>query len=79
MLIRLTMKSADCVDQAVSDTVEDELCFLGKVYTDEDYHDTLDEIKEKVNNALSKWIRGQEYLTVIVDTETDTCSVVPNK
>lgn len=78
MLIRLTMKSADCVDQAVSDTVSDELCCLGKVYSDEDYYETLDEIKEKVNNAVSKWIRCQEYLTVIIDTETNTCSVVPN-
>lgn len=73
------MKNADCVDQAISDTVDDEMSFLGMNHSDLDYYDTSHEIKKNVNDAVSKWVKSLEYLTVIIDTEKDTCTVVPNK
>lgn len=57
MIIRLTFKTPDAVDDAIADLDEDS--------------------KDIAKNVISKWVEYGEYIRVDVDTEKQTCTVLP--
>lgn len=67
MKLNVTMKCPDAVDMAIQDAtqnIEDE--------------EARYEAKEKAEKVCRRFFEYGEYLTVEVDTETGTCTVVPN-
>jgi hypothetical protein len=58
-IVKITMKSPDCLYDATDDLSEEDT--------------------EKFNKIYDKWIEYGEYLTIEIDTEKETCIVVPNK
>jgi len=39
--------------------------------------DIAEDDREEVRQACGKWVRYGEYITVEVDTEAGTCTVIP--
>ena len=72
MKVRLTFKTPDVIDYAISDALP-ECPEDFEEATDMDREDMRDEIKD----ACKKWVRCEEYLTVEIDTETGTCTPIP--
>lgn len=76
MKIRVTMKDPDSLYDAVRDAVQEE---VEKMNLDSEETEALVEIRaDKVNNMTGRWFNYGEYLTVEIDTEANTCTVVPN-
>ena len=77
MKFKVTMKDPDtlydaigeAVEQAVSDTIG-----VG----DQDEREALIKVRvDKVKIICNKWFEYGEYLTVEIDTDAETCTVVP--
>ena len=77
MKFKVTMKDPDtlydaigeAVEQAVSDTIG-----VG----DQDEREALIKVRvDKVKIICNKWFEYGEYLTVEIDTDAKTCTVVP--
>ena len=62
MKLRITFKSPDALYYAMQ-------------YSD--FHFSASE-REELEKLCKRWIRYNEYITVEVDTEQETCVVVPN-
>lgn len=75
MKFRITMKDPDCVYDAVQDAMKD-------LKIDGVSEDEMVELREKreeqTRDLCDKWFEYGEYLTVEVDTEAKTCTVIPN-
>ena len=69
------MKDPDCVYDAVQDAMKD-------LKIDGVSEDEMVELREKreeqTRDLCDKWFEYGEYLTVEVDTEAKTCTVIPN-
>ena len=65
MKFRVTMKTPDALEQTIEE-VEDQLTVRGKSISD-------------VQDLCEKWFKYGESLTVEIDTEAQTCVVVPCK
>jgi len=63
MKFRVTMKTPDALEQTIEE-VEDQLTVRGKSISD-------------VQDLCEKWFKYGESLTVEIDTEAQTCVVVP--
>lgn len=78
MKFTITMKDPDgfsnSVDEAVADLTQD----IADLPEDEQEL-LLEARKEKLQTLLKTWFEYDEYLTVEVDTEAGTCTVVPRK
>lgn len=75
MKIRIQMKDPDTMPDAVTDAVREELRASG---LPKDEQDVLYEVRsDKIRGICAKWFRYSEYLTVEVDTEAQTCTVIP--
>ncbi len=77
MKFQITLKDPDgyydCVDDAVIES-------LGSIkgLNDEELDVLRDERREQISQLLGQWFEYSEYLTVEVDTEAETCTVVEN-
>jgi ABC-type amino acid transport substrate-binding protein len=72
--IRITFKHPDAVDAAKYDfhhANEEEYSQLSE--------DEMDAFTDKLDNALYKFIRGGEYVTIEINIDDGTATVVPNK
>jgi hypothetical protein len=59
----------EAVEQAVSDTIG---------VDDQDEREALIKVRvDKVQKICGKWFEYGEYLTVEIDTDAETCTVVP--
>lgn len=67
------MKNPDGVSYSIRAAVEASL--IGFLQGQEK-SDLVDERTDAAYEAERKWLRHSEYLTVELDTETDTCTVV---
>jgi hypothetical protein len=77
MKFKITMKDPDGFYDCLADAARDAADQVTGL--DDDERDALiDTKKEKLSELLSKWFQYSEYLTVEVDTEAQTCVVVPN-
>lgn len=74
MKFRITMKDPDGFHESIEEAA-------GQMDVPEVYRACLDEIRESQRECLkrycSRWFEYGEYLTVEVDTEAGTCTVVP--
>jgi hypothetical protein len=75
MKFKVSMKDPDTLYDAINDALEEELEPLG---LDEDESEAVADVRRgKIREVCSKWFRYGEYLTVEIDTEAETCTVVP--
>lgn len=76
MKFKVTMKNPDAVGDAISDAVRDDLNNIPHI-TDEEERDALqDSREEKLKKFCSQWFKYGEYLTVEIDTEAGTATVL---
>lgn len=68
MKIRVTMKTPQALDDAVVEAIARQP--LGLHSCEKEY--------EKVMKLARKWFRWEESVTLEIDTEAQTCTVVPN-
>lgn len=74
MKFRVTMKDPDTLNDAISDAIRQQ---LAESQLPEDEQEELLEIREeKVGKICGKWFEYGEYLTIEIDTETQTARVV---
>lgn len=72
MKIRIQFKTPDALEDAIKRTCEDE---IGGSSNDEDLDDQYNALVEKTMKLASRWFRYNELLTVVIDTEKETCIV----
>lgn len=76
MKFQITMKDPDGCYDCMKQAAEDSVASLD--VSDEEKDLLIDSRESEVKKACSKWFRYGEYLTVEVDTEANTCTVVAN-
>ena len=76
MKVKITMKSPDCVGEAIDEAVRDSVQALG-ITDPEEFEAVYDTRREKVGKQLGTWIEYSEYVTVEFDLDTMTATVVP--
>lgn len=76
MKIRVTMKDPDCLHDAVREAVEDDCAKITGLFERERENLIADRTAE-VSHACSRWFQYGEYLTVEIDTDAGTATVVP--
>lgn len=77
MKFKVTFKDPDALDEQVRIEVNKDLQGLG---LDDDEVEAVFELRcEKVHNKIEKWFQYGEYLTVEIDTDAGTCTVLENK
>lgn len=73
MKFLVTMKDPDVMHDAIEDAVKDSLSGV----QDREEREALAQVRaEKLRKLCSRWFEHGEYLTVEVDTEAGTCTVV---
>jgi hypothetical protein len=75
MKFRVSMKDPDCLYEPINEAV---MTALAKLELSQDEIDVVaDKRAAKVREDCSKWFKWGEYLTVEIDTEAGTCTVIP--
>ena len=74
MKFRVTMKTPDALARTITDAVLDAIPFTGDSETDYCNHEGAILAAERL---CGRWFRDGEYLTVEIDTDAQTCVVVP--
>jgi hypothetical protein len=70
------MKDPDTLHDAICEAVNEEL--HAQNITDKDEFKALGGLRhERIGKVCSKWFQYGEYLTVEIDTDAGTCTVVP--
>ena len=75
---RVMMKNPDAVGNAIDQAAHEEVDAI-KGVSDEEREDLFDSRQSSIGESVSKWFEYKEYLTVEVDTDADTCVVIPCK
>ncbi len=78
MKFRVTMKDPDTLQDAISSAVETDVLMADGLDSDE-RESVAEKRREKVAKLCSEWFKFGEYLTVEVDTEARTATVVSAK
>ena len=76
MKIKLTLKDPDGVSECVRENVED---YISRHYSgmDHDEAETIAEVRtEIVEDSIQKWVEFNEYVTIEIDTEAGTATVL---
>ena len=69
------MKDPDTLHDAIADAVHADT----ESITDEDERTAVKEVRsDKFRAVARKWFKWGEYLTVEIDTDAQTCTVVPD-
>lgn len=77
MKFQVTMKDPDVLYDAIKEALEKEI--MSAEFEDDEERDMILETRQgKVAKICAKWFGFGEYLTVEIDTEKKTCTVVPN-
>ena len=76
MKFKITMKDPDGVYDCIEDAAKDAVSGIEGIDEDE-RADLVDSRRDKIIDAISTWFSYNEYLTVEVDTEAGTCTIVP--
>lgn len=75
MKFRVTMKDPDTLYEAIKEAVDEQVEALP---LDEDEREDVAETRiEKVKELCGTWFKYDEYLEVEIDTDAETCVVVP--
>ncbi len=74
MKFRVMMKDPDTLSDAIRDAAEESVALLG---LDLDEREVVEERRiEKTRDLCHRWFKYGECLTVEIDTEAQTCTVV---
>lgn len=73
----ITMKDPDGVFDSVTDHILKELNLNAASLTNREIKNLTETRRDAIDESLTKWFRHGEYLTVEVDLEAGTCTVVP--
>lgn len=71
MRFTVTMKTPDALEFAIKDAVNAEAYNLNDPYGDE-----KDELEQRVKNLCKKWFKYGETVTLIIDTDKESCEVI---
>jgi hypothetical protein len=73
---RVYLKDPDVLHEAIDDAMEKDPSLVA--IADSDEREAVEKIRrEKLHELCRQWFEYAEYLTVEVDTEAKTCTVVP--
>lgn len=76
MKFTITMKDPDSYYESVMDAITEDV----RQIQDKDEREAVRSVREeKIHALLKTWFEYCEYLTVEIDTEKKTCTVVPVK
>ncbi len=75
MKFRVSMKDPDTLADAIDEAVREQLQTLG--LSPEEQELLVEHRRESVDELCCRWFRYSEYLEVEIDTEAQTCTVVP--
>lgn len=77
MKFTVTMKDPDTLNDCIREAVETDVNALDLA---EDEQEAVAERRiEKVREVCSKWFKYGEYLSVEIDTDTQTCTVLEKR
>jgi hypothetical protein len=80
MKFRVTMKDPDTLSDAIDEAVEESTSAEVLVgFSDEEREAVAEKRREAYSAIAGKWIEYGEYLTVEIDTEAKTCTVIPHR
>lgn len=75
MKFKVHMKDPDTLGDAIDEAVAISVAIISE---DADEREAVAEKRrEKVRDLCAKWFEYGEYLTVEIDTEAETCTVIP--
>lgn len=78
MRFKITMKDPDgffaCIEDAAKEMADQVTCV-----DEEDREAVADQKQGELRELCQKWFRYNEYLTVEIDTDAGSISVVPNR
>lgn len=77
MKFRVTMKDTDTLHDAIQAAVDAE--FANLPLDDDEREAVAERRREKAQSACRTWFRYSEYITVEIDTDANTCVVVPDR
>lgn len=76
MKFKVQMKDPDTLHDAIADAIHKDTASIA----DGDERTAVKEVRgDKVRALCSRWFEYGEYLTVEIDTEAQTCVVVPTR
>lgn len=76
MKFRVHLKDPDVLHDEIDDAMKKDPSLAA--IADKDERDAVKEIRrEKLHELCRQWFEYSEYLTVEIDTEAKTCTVVP--
>lgn len=75
MIVRVTLKDPDTLYDAINDAVDE--CPIEQVHnvTAEEAESIREIRKERIRELSQKWFEYGEYVTLIIDTDKETCTV----
>lgn len=77
MIFTVTMKDPDTLYDAINEAIDEDEQLNSSGFSEEEL-DAIREIRaEKVREACSEWFDMGEYLTVRIDSDRKTITVVP--
>lgn len=75
MKFRVTMKDPDQLHEAIDKEIQKDPALAS---FDKDEREAVSEVRrEKLHELARQWFEYEEYLTVEIDTESKTCTVIP--
>lgn len=75
MKVQITFKDPDALQDCINDAVQD---LEVEGITESELEAVREKRGEKIKDLCQRWFKWGEYLTVEIDTETETIAVVPN-
>ena len=75
MKFRITMKSPDAYGDALNDAAKEQVNAMTGVL-DDDMPDLVDRRYEALDELCSQWFKYSEYVTIEIDTEAKTATVL---
>ncbi len=73
MKITVSFKNPDALDESIDESLKD---LKVEGLSEEELEGVKETRKEEIKELCMKWFKWGEYLTVEIDTEAKTCTVV---
>lgn len=78
MRFTLTLKCPDAGEAAIDQEKESYSDYLHEDgLSEEEIESLIDEREHEMQSHIERWLANGEYLTVMIDTEKNTCEAVP--
>ena len=77
MKIRLRLETLNALDRAIQLAIEDIVLENNNPDSDEQ-NDMLETLRQKAEEVSKQWVCAGEYVSIEIDTEANTATVLPN-